>query len=74
MSEKVESMEIHPMRGHSRGKWYCSLKDIAPSEEEAEYWAVFGVTQRGNRHCLGEFPSEEDSEFWTINGMTHREG
>jgi hypothetical protein len=56
MTEKVESMEIQPMRGHSRGEWYCSLDDIAPSEGEAEYWAVFGVTHRGNKHCLGEFP------------------
>jgi hypothetical protein len=55
MTEKIESMEIHPMRGHSRGEWYCSLDDIAPSEEEAEYWAIFGVTHRGNKHCLGEF-------------------
>jgi hypothetical protein len=58
MSEKIESMEIHPMRGHSRGDWYCSLDDIAPSEAEAEYWAIFGVTHRGNRHCLGEFPTK----------------
>jgi hypothetical protein len=58
MTEKTESMEIHPMRGHSRGEWYCSLGDVAPSEEEAEYWAVFGVTHRGNKHCLGEFPTK----------------
>jgi len=53
MTEKIESMEIHPMRGHSRGEWYCSIDDIAPREEEAEYWALFGVTHRGNKHCLG---------------------
>lgn len=58
MTEKIESMEIHPMRGHSRGEWYCSLDDIASSEDEAEYWAVFGVTHRGNKHCLGEFPTK----------------
>ena len=58
MTEKIESMEIHPMRGHSRGEWYCSLDDVAPSEQEAEYWAVFGVTHRGNKHCLGEFPTK----------------
>jgi hypothetical protein len=58
MTEKIESMEIHPMRGHSRGEWYCSSDDIAPSEEEAEYWAVFGTTHRGNKHCLGEFPTK----------------
>jgi len=55
MTEKIKAMEIHPMRGHSRGEWYCSLDDIAENEEEAEYWAVFGVTHRGNKHCLGEF-------------------
>lgn len=58
MTEKIKSMEIHPMRGHSRGEWYCSLDDVAPSEEEAEYWAVFGITHRGNKHCLGEFPTK----------------
>jgi len=58
MTEKIESMEIHPMRGHSRGEWYCSIDDIAPREEEAEYWALFGVTHRGNKHCLGEFPTK----------------
>lgn len=58
MAEKIETMEIHPMRGHSRGEWYCSLDDIAPCDEEAEYWAIFGVTHRGNKHCLGEFPTE----------------
>jgi hypothetical protein len=58
MTEKIESMEIHPMRGHSRGEWYCTLDDIAPSEEEAEYWAIFGVTHRGNKHCLGEYPTK----------------
>ena len=58
MTEKIESMEIYPMRGHSRSEWYCSLDDIAPSEEKAEYWAIFGVTHRGNKHCLGEFPTE----------------
>ena len=63
MTEKVEFMEIYPMRGHSRGEWYATLEDIAESEESAEYWALFGVTHRGNRHCLGEFPSESDAIF-----------
>ena len=63
MTEKIETMEIHPMRGHSRGEWYCSLNDIAPSEDHAEYWAVFGVTHRGNRHCLGEFPTKSAAEM-----------
>ena len=58
MAEKVESMELYPMRGHSRGEWYCSLDDIAENEDEAEYWAIFGVTHRGNKHCLGEFPTK----------------
>jgi hypothetical protein len=57
MTEKIESMEIHPMRGHSRGEWYCSLDDVVASEQDAEYWAVFGITHRGNKHCLGEFPT-----------------
>jgi len=68
MTEKIESMEIYPMRGHSRGEWYCSLEDTALSEEEAEYWAVFGETHRGNKHCLGEFPTRADAEF-AIKGM-----
>lgn len=50
------------MRGHSRGEWYCSLDDIAPSESDAEYWAIFGVTHRGNKHCLGEFPTKSAAE------------
>ena len=62
MTEKIESMEIHPMRGHSRGEWYCTLDDIAPSDDEAEYWAIFGVTHRGNKHCLGEFPTKSAAE------------
>ena len=69
MTEKIESMEIFPMRGHSRGEWYCSLEDVALSEEEAEYWAVFGETHRGNKHCLGEFPTRADAEF-AIKGMS----
>ncbi len=58
MTEKSEFIEIHPMRGHSRGDWYGTLDDIVDSEEEAEYWALFGVTHRGNKHCLGEFPTK----------------
>ena len=61
-------MEIHPMRGHSRGEWYCSLDDIASSEDDAEYWAIFGVTHRGNKHCLGEFPSKTAAET-AANGL-----
>ena len=58
MSEKIESIQIHPMRGHSRGDWYATLDDIAASEEDAEYWALFGLTRGGNTHCLGEFPTK----------------
>ncbi len=58
MAEKVESVDVYPMRGHSRGDWYGTLEDIVNSEEEAEYWALFGVTHRGNKHCLGEFPTK----------------
>jgi hypothetical protein len=58
MTEKSETFEIYPMRGHSRGDWWGTLDDIVDAEDEAEYWAVFGVTHRGNRHCLGEFPTK----------------
>lgn len=61
MTEKVDYIEIYPMRGHSRGEWYATLDDIAESEEAAEYWALFGVTHRGNKHCLGEFPTKSDA-------------
>ncbi len=57
MTEKTEYIEIHPMLGHSRGEWYGTLEDIVDSDEEAEYWALFSVTHRGNKHCLGEFPT-----------------
>ncbi len=43
------------MRGHSREEWYATLDDIAACDEDAEYWALFGITRRGNTHCLGEF-------------------
>lgn len=46
------------MKGHSRGEWYGTLDDIIESVDLADYWAVFSVTHRGNKHCLGEFPSE----------------
>ena len=58
MSEKIESVVLHPMRGHSRGDWYASTDDVAVSEEGAEYWALFGITRSGNTHCLGEFPTK----------------
>ena len=68
MTEKSESFEIHPMRGHSRGAWWGTLEDIVESEEEAEYWALFGVTHRGNKHCLGEFPTKS-AAMSAIHGM-----
>lgn len=45
------------MKGHSRGEWYGTIDDVVHSEDNAEYWALFGVTHRGNRRCLGEFPN-----------------
>ena len=69
MTEKSEHFEIYPMRGHSRGDWWGTLDDIATSEEEAEYWAVFGVTHRGNKHCLGEFPTKRAAVF-AVRGFT----
>ena len=59
MTERIEFIEVHPMRGHSRGEWYATVNDIVDSEEDAEYWALFGVTHRGNKHCLGEFPTKK---------------
>ncbi len=58
MSEKIESIQLHPMRGHSHGDWYATSGDIAASEEDAEFWALFGVTLKGNSYCLGEFPTK----------------
>ena len=55
-------MQIYPMRGHSRGEWYCSLDDVTPDAHEAEYWAVFGTTYRGITHCLGEFATKSGAE------------
>ena len=69
MTEKSESFEIHPMRGHSRGAWWGTLEDIVDSDEEAEYWALFGVTHRGNKHCLGEFPTKS-AAMSAIRGMS----
>jgi len=49
------------MRGHSRGEWYAAQTDIVNSDEDADYWALFGVTPRGNKHCLGEFPTKAEA-------------
>jgi hypothetical protein len=70
MTEKSESFEIHPMRGHSRGEWWGTLGDIVESDDDAEYWAVFGVTHRGNKHCLGEFPSKS-AAIAATRGLKH---
>lgn len=59
MSEKIDRIEILPMHGHSHGEWYGTVDDVAESDLDAEYWAVFGTTHRGNRHCLGEFPTKQ---------------
>ncbi len=59
MTERIEFIEVHPMCGHSRGEWYATVDDIVDSEDDAEYWALFGVTHRGNKHCLGEFPTKK---------------
>ena len=61
MTEKAESFEVYPMRGHSRGEWWGTLKDIADFEEDAEYWALFGMTHRGNKHCLAEFRTKAEA-------------
>ena len=58
MAEKPVSFEVHPMRGHSRGEWYATQKDIVNSDGDAEYWALFSVTPRGNKHCVGEFQTK----------------
>ena len=50
MSEKIESVVLYPMRGHSRSDWYATLDDVAPSEDDAEYWALFGTTRKGHTH------------------------
>ena len=59
------------MRGHSRGEWYCSFDDVATREQDAEYWAVFGVTHRGNKHCLGEFPTRTAAKS-AIDGLRRK--
>jgi hypothetical protein len=74
MTEKFKSMQIHPMRGHSRGEWYCSLDDVAPNAYEAEYWAIFGTTYRGITHCLGEFPTKFGAEAAAFGLRRSRSG
>ena len=62
MTEKALKFEVHPMRGHTHGEWYGTLEDIADREDDARYWALFGVTARGNKHCLAEFSTKADAE------------
>ena len=49
------------MRGHSRGEWYATQKDIVNSDRRAGYWALFSVTPSGNKHCLGEFATKAEA-------------
>lgn len=58
------------MRGHSHGEWYGSLDDVLEPGEDAEYWAVFGITHRGNKHCLGEFPTQAAAKATTRDFIT----
>ena len=62
MTEKAVAFEVQPMCGHVHGEWYGTLENIADREEDAEYWALFGVTLRGNKHCLGEFQTKSEAE------------
>jgi hypothetical protein len=67
MTEKSLSFEVHPMRGHSHGEWYGTLDNVVENDEDAEYWAVFGITHRGNKHCLAEYPTKADALAATQN-------
>jgi hypothetical protein len=67
MTEKSLSFEVHPMRGHSRGEWYGTLDDVVKSDKDAEYWAVFGITHRGNKHCLAEYSTKAETQAATQN-------
>ncbi len=49
------------MRGHLRGEWYATQQDIVGSDDIAEYYALFSVTARGNKHCLGEFATKAEA-------------
>lgn len=62
MTEKAVSFEVYPMRGHAHGEWYGALENIVDREDAAEYWALFGVTLRGNKHCLAEFRTKAEAE------------
>lgn len=62
MTEKAVSFEVHPMRGHSHGEWYGALENIVDQDSDAEYWALFGITVRGNKHCLAEFRTKIEAE------------
>lgn len=62
MTEKAVSFVIHPMCGHAHGEWYGAPENIVDCEDDADYWALFGVTLRGNEHCLAEFRTKAEAE------------
>ena len=62
MTEKAVSFEVQPMLGRAHGEWYGALENIVDREDDAEYWALFGVTLRGNKHCLAEFSTKAAAE------------
>ncbi len=62
MSEPIDHKVLRPMYGRSRGDWNPTIDDIADCDEDANYWAIFGVTRRGKWHCLGHFPTKEAAE------------
>jgi len=62
MTEEAVSFVVHPMRGHAHGEWYGALENIVDDVDDAEYWALFGVTLRGNKHCLAEFHTKAEAE------------
>ena len=74
MTEKAVSFEVHPMRGHAHGEWYGAPENIANHEEDAEYWALFGVTIRGNHHCLGEFRTKSEAEAAKRDAIDRQRG
>ena len=62
MTEKADSFEVHTMRGHAHSEWYGAPQNIVDCDDNAEYWALFSVTFRGNKHCLGEFKTKADAD------------
>jgi len=62
MGVVIDYRVLRPMRGRSRGDWNPTVEDIVESVEDAEYWAIFGITPRENWHCLGQFASKKMAE------------